>query len=53
MTPRKTRSEPPGRNGYRYRQQYGVIVVCAHERDQAKTYVRLRRLGYECKVVTV
>jgi hypothetical protein len=53
MAPRKTRPDPPGRNGFRYRQQYGVIVVCAHERDQAKTYSRLRRLGYACKVVTV
>ena len=43
----------PGRNGFKYRQQFGVIVICAHERDQAKTYTRLRRLGYQVKVVTV
>lgn len=49
----KARRTPPGRNGFRYRQQFGVIVICAHERDQAKTYTRLRRLGYQVKVVTV
>lgn len=43
----------PGRNGFKYRQQFAVIVVCAHERDQAKTYTRLLRLGYRVKVVTV
>lgn len=53
MVTRKTLREPPGRNGFQYRRQYGLIVICAHERDQARTYSRLRRLGYTCKVVTV
>lgn len=53
MATPKTRSEPPGRNGFRYRRQFGVIVICPHEREQAKAYTRLRRLGYQCKVVTV
>lgn len=42
-----------GANGYRYRQQYGVIVICKNERHQARTYNVLRRRGFECKVVTV
>lgn len=43
----------PGRNGYQYRQQYGVIVICKNEREQARIYNVLRRRGLECKVVTV
>lgn len=43
----------PGRNGYRYRQQYGVIVICKNEKHQAQTYNVLRRRGHDCKVVTV
>ena len=43
----------PGRNGFRYRQQYGVIVMCKNERHQARLYNVLRRRGLECKVVTV
>ena len=37
----------------RYKQQYGVIVICRDEADQAKTYERLRRRcgAREIKVV--
>jgi len=42
-----------GANSFRYRQQYGVIVICKNERHQARTYSVLRRRGFECKVVTV
>jgi hypothetical protein len=44
---------PRGKNGYRYRQQYGVIVICKNERHQARVYNVLRRRGLDCKVVTV
>ena len=49
----KIERKTPGRNGYRYRQQYGVIVICKNERHQARVYNVLRRRGFECKVVTV
>jgi hypothetical protein len=42
-----------GPNGFRYRQQYGVIVHCKNERDQARTYNVLTWRGFRCKVVTV
>jgi hypothetical protein len=35
-----------------YKEQYGVIVICQGESDQAEIYNRLRDEGYECKVVT-
>ena len=44
----------PGRNGYRYRQQYGIVVVLPDETAQAKAYERLKRAGFDkLKVVTV
>lgn len=43
----------PGRNGYRYRQQFGVIVVCKDETHQARVYAKLKRAGHKLRVVTV
>ena len=42
-----------GANGFRYRQQFGVIVTCRNERDQQRVYNVLTRRGLACKVVTV
>lgn len=44
----------PGRNGYRYRQQFGIVVICDNEQAQERAYVRLQRAGYKkLRVVTV
>lgn len=46
---------PPGAPGRpkddRYRQQYGVIVVCAGEAEQRRVYAALKAKGHRCKVV--
>ncbi|MBO2656057.1 hypothetical protein I6M49_21675 [Shewanella algae] len=42
-----------GRNGFKYKPRFGVIVVCEDEKTQAKTFERLKKDGYKCKVVTV
>ncbi len=42
-----------GANGFRYRQQFGVIVTCKNERHQRRVYNVLTRRGLSCKVVTV
>jgi hypothetical protein len=34
-----------------YREQYGVIVICAGEAEQKKVFNRLKGLGYNCRVV--
>lgn len=52
-TNRKAEPRILGANGFRYREQFGVIIVCRNERDQARTYNVLTRRGYRCKVVTV
>jgi hypothetical protein len=35
-----------------YRQQYGLIVICADERNQTELYKRLVRIGLKPRVVT-
>lgn len=37
----------------RYREQYGVIVICADENDQRVVYERLALEHRKCRVVTV
>lgn len=53
MKNKKAPPKVPGRNGFKYQQQYGVIVVCDGERHQERVYNRLRAQGLKCKVVTV
>ena len=36
----------------KYKEQYGVIVVCTSESEQERVYEELRGHGYECRVVT-
>lgn len=47
--PQKT----PGKNGFKYRPQFAVIVLCTDETQQAQVYENLRAQGYPCKVVAV
>lgn len=49
----KTLPLPRHRVKYRYRPQFGLIVVCDGERDQRRAFGRLRRLGFRPRVVTV
>ncbi len=42
----------PGKNGYAFRQKFGVIVLCADEAHQAALFRRFRGEGLQCKVVS-
>jgi hypothetical protein len=42
--------DDPGEN--RYKEQFGVIVVCRDEGEQERVYNELQERGYECRVVT-
>ena len=44
---------PPGRNGFRYRPKFGLVIVCRDEQHQAAHYRRLTALGYKPRVVAV
>lgn len=52
-THEKPPRKPPGRNGYRYQPQHGIIVICPDEAAQAKAFARLSGMGYKLKVVCV
>ena len=39
--------------GFRYKEQYAVIVICRDETEQEEIYNRLRKEGYKLKVVAV
>lgn len=45
--------QPPGRNGFKYQEQYGVIVLCKGAREQQAIFNKLKRQGYTLRVVTV
>jgi len=42
-----------GNFNYKYKQQYGVIVICKDEKEQREIYEMLLKLGLTLKVVTV
>jgi hypothetical protein len=46
-------AKTPGRNGYKYKEQYGVIILCEDARAQEAVYHRLKAQGYKLRVVTV
>lgn len=39
--------------GFKYRPQFGVIVICASEAEHQKVYRQLASQGYKVKVVCV
>lgn len=44
--------EAPGRpQAERYREQFGVIVLCADEGEHKEVYEQLSSLGFKCRVV--
>lgn len=44
----------PGRNGYKHRPQFGIVVICDNEQAQERAYARLQRSGFrKLRVVTV
>ena len=43
----------PGINGFKYKEQYGVIILCKDAEEQEVLYNRLKAEGYKLKVVVV
>jgi len=46
-------TKAPGANGFKYRERFGVIVICQNETHQEQVYKRLHAAGEKLKVVTV
>lgn len=42
-----------GQNGFKYKPQYGVVVICDDENHQQHIYETLKNQGLKLKVVTV
>ena len=51
LAPIASEDLPPIPEDDLYREQYGVIVICEDEADQAVVYERLRDQGLNCRVV--
>lgn len=43
----------PGTNGFRYRERFGVIVLCTDAAHQERVYRKLLQGGHKLRVVTV
>lgn len=42
-----------GANGFRYKEMFGVVVICKDEAEHKAVYERLKAENYKCKVVRV
>lgn len=51
--PNPTPERRPGENGYKYRQQFGLVITCKDEAEQQKTFAKMTKQGYSPKVVCV
>lgn len=43
----------PGQNGYKYKEQFGVVVICRDEAEHKQIFERLAAQGYRVKAVRV
>lgn len=39
--------------GFKYKEQFGVIVICSDEKEQKEIYEKLYKMGLTLKVVCV
>ena len=51
--PKKKQQKKLGKNGFKYREQYGVIVMCNDAKHQESLFNNLKKQGHKCRVVTV
>ena len=49
----RSRPAPPGRNGFKYRPQFGLVILCRDEPHQAELHRRLSKDGHRMRVVSV
>ena len=51
--PAQAAKPAPGVNGYKYREQFGAVIVCNDAGHQERLYDELRAAGHKVKVVCV
>lgn len=49
----KTPPKQLGKNGFKYRPKFAVIVMCTDEENQETVFNNLKKQGHKCKVVSV
>lgn len=49
----KPAKKTPGKNGYQYKPQFGVLVHCNDELHQQQIYEQNKAQGLKCKVVAI
>lgn len=52
-TPPPSAPPSPGRNGFKYRPRWALVIPCRDERHQAELYQRFKGEGFVPKVVVV
>lgn len=50
---KKPKTKILGKNGFKYRPKFGVVVICEDERSQVAAHLRIKELGLKTKVVTI
>jgi len=53
MANQEAKPNPPGKNGFKYREQYGVVAVCDDAAHQELVYKQLLAQGLKPRVVVV
>jgi len=49
----KQAKQPPGQNGFKYKPQFGVIIICPDETAQQRAFETLKSSGHKVRVVCV
>jgi len=48
-----TAKKTPGKNGFKYRERHGIIILCEDAKAQERLFNQLKAQGYRLRVVTV
>ena len=46
-------AKPLGKNGFKYRPQWGLVILCRDEAHQAQLHRQLAAAGHKLRVVVV
>jgi len=49
----KSKTKPLGKNGFKYKPKFGVVIICEDEPSQVDAHRRVKELGLKTKVVTI
>lgn len=50
---RKLPENAPGKNGFNYKPQWAVVLICNDEKHQIEIFNEMKSRGFKLKVLTV